>query len=82
MIEKDRLFHNIFLPGKDIAHTKLFAKYPIQLITPHPRYSFHTMNDGKGCWMNEIPEHRVKGKDGYYYWVIRINPRDAKKERH
>ena len=29
--------------------------------------------------MNEIPEHRVKAKDGYYYWVIRINPKDARK---
>jgi len=29
--------------------------------------------------MNEIPEHRVKAKDGYYYWVIRINSKDAEK---
>jgi trimethylamine-N-oxide reductase (cytochrome c) len=36
------------------------------------------MNDGKECWMNEVPEHRVKGKDGYYYWVFRINTEDAK----
>jgi anaerobic selenocysteine-containing dehydrogenase len=35
------------------------------------------MNDGKGCWMNEIPEHRIKAADGYYYWVIRLNPEDA-----
>lgn len=58
---------------------RLLSKYPLQLITPHPRYSFHTMNDGKGCWVNEIPEHRVKARDGYYYWVIRINPKDARK---
>jgi len=37
------------------------------------------MNDAKGCWINEIPEHRVKMEDGYYYWVIRINSEDAKK---
>jgi trimethylamine-N-oxide reductase (cytochrome c) len=55
----------------------LLTKYPLQLITPHPRYSFHTMNDGKGGWTNEIPEHRVKAADGYYYWVVRINPKDA-----
>jgi trimethylamine-N-oxide reductase (cytochrome c) len=35
------------------------------------------MYDAKGCWINEIPEHRVKAKDGYYYWVIRINTEDA-----
>jgi molybdopterin guanine dinucleotide-containing S/N-oxide reductase-like protein len=69
-----------YIPSWEGHHTrKLFAKYPLQIITPHPRYSFHTMNDGKSCWMNEVPEHRVKGKDGYYYWVIRINTADAKK---
>jgi len=29
--------------------------------------------------MNEVPEHRVKARDGHYYWVIRINPQDARK---
>jgi molybdopterin guanine dinucleotide-containing S/N-oxide reductase-like protein len=71
-----------YIPSWEGHHTqKLLSKYPLQLLTPHPRYSFHTMNDGKGCWMNEIPEHRVKARDGYYYWVIRINPEDARK-RH
>jgi anaerobic selenocysteine-containing dehydrogenase len=37
------------------------------------------MNDAKGGWINEIPEHRVKAADGYEYWIIRINPKDAKK---
>jgi len=60
-------------------HTKkLFSKYPLQLISPHPRYSFHTHYDGKESWINEVPEHRVKAKDGYYYWILRINPKDAK----
>jgi len=61
-------------------HTKeLVSKYPLQLISPHPRFSFHTMYDGKESWMNEIPEHRVKMADGHYYWVIRINREDAEK---
>ena len=29
--------------------------------------------------MNEVPEHRVKAADGHYYWVLRINPKDAEK---
>ena len=29
--------------------------------------------------MNEVSEHRVKGEDGHYYWVIRINGDDAEK---
>lgn len=67
-----------YIPSWEGHHTtELYARYPLQLITPHPRFSFHTMNDSKGCWMNEIPDHRVKAEDGYYYWVIRINPKDA-----
>jgi len=69
-----------YIPSWEGHHTtELFAKYPLQLISPHPRYSFHTHYDGKGSWVNEIPEHRVKKEDGHYYWVIRINPQDAKK---
>lgn len=51
-------------------------KYPLQLITPHPKFSFHTQYDMKATWLSEIPEHRVL-KDGYYWWPIRINPNDA-----
>jgi len=69
-----------YIPSWEGHHTtELYSKYPLQLITPHPKFSFHTMNDGKDCWMNEIPDHRIKTKDGYYYWVIRINPVDAEK---
>ena len=69
-----------YIPSWEGHHTKeLYDKYPLQLISPHPKFSFHTMNDGKDCWMNEIPDHRIKAKDGYYYWVIRINPVDAEK---
>ena len=69
-----------YIPSWEGHHTtELYSKYPLQLITPHPRYSFHTMYDGKESWMNEIPEHRVKASDGYYYWVMRINPKDAAK---
>ena len=49
----------------------------MQLISPHPRFSFHTQSDGKDSFLNDIPDHRVL-VDGYYYWVLRINPEDAK----
>jgi len=55
---------------------ELYAKYPLQLITPHPRYSFHTQGDGKDSFLNDIRDHRVL-VDGYYYWIIRLNPNDA-----
>ena len=47
-----------------------------------PRYSFHTMGDGKDTWVNDIKDHRVLKSDGYYYWIIRINSDDAKDREH
>jgi len=57
--------------------TELFEQYPLQLITPHPRFSFHTMADGKDSFINDIDEHRAF-VNGYYYLVLRINPLDAR----
>jgi anaerobic selenocysteine-containing dehydrogenase len=59
--------------------TKLYKKFPLQLITPHPRFTFHTVGDAKESWINEIKDHRVLKPDGYYYWIIRINSKDAQK---
>ena len=52
------------------------ADYPLQMITPHARYSFHSQGDGKDSYLNDIDEHRVI-VDGHYYWVLRLNPADA-----
>ncbi len=66
-----------YIPSWEGHHTvELYAKYPLQLITPHPRFSFHTMGDGKDCTVNDIKDHRVL-IDGYYYWIVRINSKDA-----
>ncbi len=66
-----------YIPSWEGHHTtELYQKYPLQLITPHPRYTFHTMGDGKDSWLNDINDHRVL-IDGYYYWIVRINPQDA-----
>ena len=56
--------------------TDLTEKFPLQLLIPHSRFSFHTQGDGKQSFLNDIPDHRVK-IDGYYYWILRMNPRDA-----
>ncbi len=66
-----------YIPAWEGHHTEnLIAKYPLQLITPHPRYSFHTMSDSKGSWTNDIEDHRCL-IGGYYYWILRLNPKDA-----
>jgi len=53
-----------------------FDKFPLQLMSPHPRFSFHTQGDGKDSYINDIEDHRVL-IDGHYYLVLRLNPRDA-----
>jgi len=66
-----------YIPSWEGHGTKeLTAKYPLQMITPHPRYSYHTHHDNKTLWLNDIPQHRVK-KDGYAWWPIRIHRSDA-----
>ncbi len=65
-----------YLPSWEGCHSPLHGRYPLQLISPHSRFSYHTMSDGKESAINEIREHRVL-VNGYYYWVIRINAQDA-----
>ena len=56
---------------------ELTGRFPLQLISPHPRFSFHTMGDGKDAWAADIEDHRELKDDGWYYWLIRLNPEDA-----
>ena len=65
-----------YIPSWEGHETELYKKYPLQIISPHPRFSFHTHYDKHASWLNEIPVHRVM-KDGYAYWPARINPKDA-----
>lgn len=70
-----------YIPSWEGHHEKeLYERYPLNLITPHSRYSFHTMMDGKDSHINDIPAHRVL-IDGKYYWTVRINPADAEARR-
>jgi molybdopterin guanine dinucleotide-containing S/N-oxide reductase-like protein len=57
-------------------HSELAQKYPLALVSPHPRFSFHTHYDKHTAWLDEIPTHRII-RDGYPYWPARINPVDA-----
>jgi len=55
----------------------LFRKYPLQLLTPHSKYSYHTQGDGKDSFLLNIEDHRVN-VGGWYYLVLRLNAEDAK----
>lgn len=68
---------NTYIPAWEGPHSKdLFEKYPLQMVSSHPRYSFHTYGDAKNSSVNEVSDHRIKVGD-YYYWVMRINSEDA-----
>jgi anaerobic selenocysteine-containing dehydrogenase len=63
-------------PSWEGPHSPEFERYPLQLLTPHSKYSFHTQGDGKSSFLNNIVDHRVKVGD-WYYWILRLNADDA-----
>ena len=65
-----------YIPSWEGHTSELAKKYPLQLLTPHPRFSFHTHHDNKVPWLGDIPGHRIF-KDGYEWQTIRIHPDDA-----
>ena len=74
--DKERLPICTYIPSWEGTESELYKKYKLQLISPHSKYSFHTMGDGKDSFVNEIDEHRVL-IDGFRYWIFRMNPADA-----
>lgn len=75
--DPDRPAVNRYIPAWEGPHSgELVTRYPLQLITAHPAYSFHTYGDGKNSHINEITDHRIE-VDGYNYWVLRICADDA-----
>ena len=65
-----------YIPSWEGYDSELAKKYPLQLVAPHPRWSFHTHHDVHAPWLSEIPGHRVL-KGGYAYRPVRIHPVDA-----
>lgn len=65
-----------YIPSWEGYQSELAKKYPLQLISPHPRYSYHTHHDEHVQWIGDIPGHRIL-KDGYYWQTVRIHPSDA-----
>jgi molybdopterin guanine dinucleotide-containing S/N-oxide reductase-like protein len=75
-VDEGRPAMHTYVPAFESHHSPLFKKYPIGVIAPHPKFSFHTMGDGKDSFMSDIKDHRVL-IDGHYYWIIRMNSKDA-----
>ncbi len=65
-----------YIPSWEGHTSEMAKKYPLQLISPHPRFSYHTQHDAHVPWLGEIPGHRIL-KDGYSWRTVRIHPLDA-----
>ena len=66
-----------YIPSWEGHRSELAEKYPLQLVSPHPRFSFHCHYDKHTDWLNDIPGHRIN-KDGYAWWPARLHPEDAR----
>jgi len=76
--DEERLPICTYIPSFEGPESGLYDKYKLQLISPHPKYSYHTMGDNKDTTVNDIDQHRML-IGGYRYWVFRMNPKDAEK---
>jgi len=65
-----------YIPSWEGTRSELYKTYPLQLVCPHPRFTYHTHYDTRSCWLDEIPGHR-QYKEGYAYWTVRISYEDA-----
>ncbi len=65
-----------YIPSWEGYTSDLIKKFPLQLISPHVRYSYHTHYDANVPWLWDIPGHRLV-KDGHPYRTIFINGNDA-----
>jgi molybdopterin guanine dinucleotide-containing S/N-oxide reductase-like protein len=65
-----------YIPSWEGYDSPLAKKYPLQLIAPHPRYSYHTHYDAHCEWLADIPGHRIR-KNGNNWIVVRVHPQQA-----
>ncbi|SDE71150.1 molybdopterin-dependent oxidoreductase [Sporomusa acidovorans] len=81
--DEERPPHPKFIPfGKTHQESYLHPrseKYPYLLVSNHPRWRVHANMDDV-TWLREIPTCKMRGKDGYMYEPVWINPVDAKKQ--
>ncbi|WP_205520634.1 molybdopterin-dependent oxidoreductase [Tropicibacter sp. Alg240-R139] len=65
-----------YVESPESTNTERAESFPLQLLTPHPRFSFHTQGDGKDGFLNDLEDHRVC-VDGRFYLILRMNAQDA-----
>lgn len=72
----ERPLVNRYIPSWEGPRSAQAQRFPLQLIATHSRYSFHTNVDGKGGFLDDVEDHRVR-VDGHAYWLLRMNAEDA-----
>jgi molybdopterin guanine dinucleotide-containing S/N-oxide reductase-like protein len=73
----DRPAVNRYIPSwEGLRNTELAARFPLQMIATHSRYSFHTSMDGKNSAVNQVEDHRALVA-GHRFWLLRLNTADA-----
>jgi len=70
-----------WIENNDIFNERLSSarakEYPLLMMSNHGKWRVHSQCDDI-TWLREIPTCKVKGKDGYLYEPLWINPQDAK----
>lgn len=76
-LDPDRPAVNRYIPSWEGLGCEAASVFPLQLVTAHPRYSFHTYNDGKNSQTTRLPDHRIE-VGGRRYWIISVSEDDAR----
>jgi anaerobic selenocysteine-containing dehydrogenase len=63
-----------WIPHPELADAPKAQKYPLLIISNHPKLRFHVQGDDID-WIQEV--NKVRGTDGYMYEACWINPIDA-----
>jgi molybdopterin guanine dinucleotide-containing S/N-oxide reductase-like protein len=69
-----------WIPGgvthQESRQSERAKKYPLLIVSNHSRWRMHVEHDDV-TWLREIPTCKVKGRDGYLYEPVWMNPEDA-----
>jgi trimethylamine-N-oxide reductase (cytochrome c) len=75
--DPERQALNRYIPSwEGRRNAERVARFPLQMIATHSRYSFHTSSDGKNAVLGRIPAHRSRVA-GHDFWILRLHPDDA-----
>ena len=75
--DEERPVHPKYIPSWEGYRSEGYDRFPLQLLSAHPRFSFHCHYDKHTDWLDDIPVHRIK-KDGYAWWPARMHPVEAR----